>query len=91
MTTQTDQLLVDLDYLEGVGLTLEQLRRLHHWSGRPEADARVTFKSVRDYFSKGQAMQTNNTNFAVRLNALATLHKAGLAGLVERALAQHPR
>lgn len=90
MTTQTDLLLADLDYLESVGLSEQQLRRLHHWSGRTEAEARVTFKSTRGYFSKGQAMRANNANFAARLSAVATLHRAGLDGLVDLALTQHP-
>lgn len=47
---RTDQLLADLDYFEMSGLTLAQLRSLHHWSDRPELSERVTFSSVRDYF-----------------------------------------
>lgn len=29
------QLLADLDYLEQIGMTVDQLRALHHWSGTP--------------------------------------------------------
>ena len=87
---RTDQLLADLDYLEMTGLTLAQLRSLHHWSDRPEASERVTFSSVRGYFSQGQEMRSNNAAFADRLRTVAELHRSGLAGLVETALLKHP-
>ncbi|MGQ3083939.1 MAG: hypothetical protein ACT6SF_13285 [Hydrogenophaga sp.] len=87
---QTDQLLADLDYLEMAGLTLAQLRSLHHWSDRPEASERVTFSSVRDYFSCGRGMRQNNAAFADRLRTVADLHRRGLAGLVEIARHKHP-
>lgn len=87
---RTDQLLADLDYLEKVGMTVEQLRSLHHWSERSEANERVTFSSARDYFSYGHAMKSNNAAFADRLRLVADLHRRGLAGLVESALQKYP-
>lgn len=87
---QTDQLLADLDYLEAAGMTVDQLRSLHHWSGRPEASERVTFSSARDYFSHGREMKSNNAAFAERLRLVADLHQRGLGGLVEIALLKRP-
>lgn len=87
---RTDQLLADLDYLEMSGLTLAQLRSLHHWSDRPEASERVTFSSVRDYFSCGRGMRSNNAAFADRLHTVADLHRRGMAGLVDAALHRYP-
>ena len=72
--TKTEQLLADLDYLENAGLTEDQLRSLHHWSNRPEAAARVTFASARDYFGHGRDMKTNNSSFADRLRLVVTQH-----------------
>ena len=89
---KTSQLLADLDYLEQSGLTVEQLRTLHHWSGRPEAEARVTFASARDYVAQGRDMKTNNTAFADRLRFVAQQHQLQhqLAALVEQALFRFP-
>jgi hypothetical protein len=87
---QTEQLLSDLDYLEKAGMTVDQLRSLHHWSDRPEASRRVTFSTARDYFSNGQQMRSNNAAFAERLRLVADLHQRGLAGLVDAALHRHP-
>lgn len=87
---QTEQLRADLDYLEKVGMTVEQLRSLHHWSDRPEASKRVTFSSARDYFAQGQEMRSNNAAFAERVRLVADLHQRGLAGLVDIALRKLP-
>jgi hypothetical protein len=84
------QICDDLEYLENVGLTNEQLRTLHHWSDRPEAAARVSFASARDYFAKGQAMRANNAAFAERLHLIVDLHQRGLGALVEQALSKFP-
>jgi hypothetical protein len=86
---RTDQLLADLDYLEAAGMTVDQLRSLHHWS-EEETRERVTFSSARDYFSHGHAMRSNNAAFAERLRFVADLHQRGLAGLVDAALQRHP-
>ncbi len=86
---RTEQLLADIDYLEKIGMTVDQLRSLHHWSVRPEASKRVTFSSVRDYFSPGQEMKSNNAAFADRLHLVADLHQRGIAGLVESAIQRH--
>ncbi|QHE86416.1 hypothetical protein [Hydrogenophaga sp. BPS33] len=86
---RTDQLIADLDYLENAGMTVEQLRSLHHWSDK-ETRERVTFSSARDYFSHGHDMRTNNAAFADRLRVVADLHQRGLAGLVEIALLRRP-
>lgn len=84
MSTNT-QLLDDLAYLESVGMTVAQLRSLHHWAGRPRSEGRVTFKSVRDYFRRGHEMGPNNSLFAERLHLVAETHKLGLPALVEMA------
>ena len=85
----TDQLLADLDYLEKVGMTVEQLRSLHQWSDKATAD-RVTFRSVRDYFSHGHPMKSNNAAFAERLRLVRDLHQRGLEGLIAEATRKHP-
>lgn len=87
---RTDQLLADLDYLEMSGLTLAQLRSLHHWSDRPEASVRVTFSSVRDYFSCERGMKSHNAAFSDRLHTVADMHRRGMEGLVDAALHRHP-
>jgi hypothetical protein len=87
---QTEQLLADLDYLEKIGMTVDQLRSLHHWSDHPEASGRVSFATVRNYFAKGQEMRSNNAAFADRLRLVADLHRRGLAGLIETAIHKHP-
>lgn len=87
---RTDQLLADLEYLKTAGMTIDQLRSLHHWSDRPDASKHVTFSSARDYFSQGQEMRSNNAAFADRLRHVADLHQRGLAGLVETALQKYP-
>ena len=84
------QLIADLEYLERSGLTTEQLRSLHHWSGRPEAATRVTFAAAREYFAQGRDLKANNAAFADRLRLIADLHQRGIATLVERALLQYP-
>lgn len=85
------QLLDDLDYLESVGMTLDQLRSLHHWAGRPGSEERVTFNSARDYFSRGHEMGPNNALFAERLHLVAEAHKHGLSALVQMAVRAVPR
>ena len=81
-----DQLLTDLDYLEQSGMTVDQLRSLHHWSERPESERRVTFAAVRDYFGRGRDMRSNNADFAERLHLVAQLRRGGIADMVSVAL-----
>lgn len=90
MSKKSTQLLDDLAYLESVGMTLDQLRSLHHWAGRPGSEERVTFKSARDYFSRGHEMGTNNSLFAERLHLVAEAHKHDLSALVEMAVRAVP-
>ena len=87
---RVEQLVADLEYLEAAGLTVNQLRTLHHWSDRPEAAQRVTFSSARNYFKKGQELGTNNAAFSDRLRFIAELHQQGLAGLVKQARIRFP-
>ncbi len=89
--SKAKQLLEDIDYLEGAGLTTDQLRQLHHWGGDPARETRVTFSSTRSYFAKDQAMLDNNAAFADRVRLVAQLHQQGLKALVELALKQIPR
>jgi hypothetical protein len=84
--SKNKQLLDDLSYLESAAMTLDQLRSLHHWAGRPRAEERVSFNSVRDYFSRGHEMGPNNALFAERLHFVAEVHKRGFSALVELAL-----
>ena len=87
---QTEPLLADLDYLQRAGLTVTQLRSLHHWSDRPEAASRVTFESALQYFSKGRDMKANNAAFAERLRFIVETHKRGLSAVVDGALQKYP-
>lgn len=80
------QLLEDLAYLELAGMTVDQLRSLHHWAGRPGSEERVTFNSARDYFSRGHEMGANNSLFADRLHFVAEAHKRDIAALVDLAI-----
>ncbi|MCY0914037.1 hypothetical protein [Massilia antarctica] len=80
--SKNTQILEDLAYLELVGMTLDQLRSLHHWAGRPGSEERVTFKSGHDYFDLGHEMGANNSLFADRLHFVAEAHKRNLEALV---------
>lgn len=84
--SKNTQLLEDLAYLESVGMTLDQLRALHHWAGRPGAKERVTFNSARDYFSRGYEMRVNNALFANRLHFVAKAHRRDISSLIELAV-----
>lgn len=87
---QTEQLVADLNYLQAVGLTVAQLRTLHHWTDRPEAESRVTFESAVSYFSKGQDMKANNAAFATRLRFIVETHRQSLSVIVGNALQNYP-
>ncbi len=57
-------------YLQREGLTLEQLRSLHHTQRRPE-----TFASTCKYFAKKRELKTLNVAYAERLIFVANEHK----------------
>jgi hypothetical protein len=78
-----------LDYLEAAGMTVQELRSLHHWSGLP-SEKRVTFASTRRYFIKGQALLANNSKFADRLMFVAEGLRPSIAKLVSDALKKNP-
>jgi hypothetical protein len=88
--SQHTQLLADLDYLESEGMTTQQLRSLHHWAGRPDAERRVTFNSLRTYFKRELEMEANNSLLAARLHFVADAHKRDLSALVEGAIRALP-
>jgi hypothetical protein len=88
--SKNNQLLDDLAYLESAGLTVDQLRSLHHWAGRPGSEERVTFNSARNYFKREHEMGANNSQFANRLHFVADAHKRDIAALVEMALRTIP-
>lgn len=83
------QLLEDLAYLERAGMTVEQLRSIHHWAGT-QTETRVTYASVRDYFGHERDMRDNNSAFADRLHLVAELQRRGIAAMVEVALRIYP-
>jgi hypothetical protein len=89
--SKAKQLIEDLEYLESVGLTTDQLRRLHHWGGDPERETRVTFASARSYFSKDHDMNEKNAAFADRLRMITDLHRNGLSAMVELAIQTLPK
>lgn len=88
--TECERLLADLAYLEQAGMTINQVRELHHWSCRPSAVSRVTFDTLRSYFGKDRAMRENNARFAARVALVADMHRGGFSALVQRALAIDP-
>lgn len=88
--SKNKQLLDDLTYLESAGLSVDQLRSLHHWAGRPGSEERVTFNSARDYFARGHEMGRNNSVFAERLHFVAEAHKRDMSKLVELAVSTFP-
>jgi len=87
---QTEQLVADLNYLQAAGMTVEQLRSLHHWADRPEAASRVTFESAVNYFSKGQGLKANNAAFAARLRFIVEAHRQSLSAIISNALHSYP-
>jgi hypothetical protein len=89
--SKTKQLIEDIDYLETIGMTTEQLRLLHHWGGDAERETRVTFASARSYFSKEQDLRENNAAFADRVRMVADMRKRGLPAFIECALRSVPR
>lgn len=88
--SKNSQLLDDLAYLKFVGMTVDQLRSLHHWIGRPGSEERVTFNSARNYFEREHEMGANNSLFAERLHFVANAHKRQIAALVEMAVRTIP-
>lgn len=88
--SKSTQLLDDLAYLESAEMTLDQLRSLHHWAGRPRSEQRVTFNSVRGYFSREHDMGTNNALFADRLHFVAEAHRGDISALVKLAVRALP-
>lgn len=84
--SKNEQLLDDLAYLESAGMTVDQLRLLHHWSGRPGSEERVTFSSARNYFARGHEMGPNNSLFAERVHFVAEAHKSDISKLVDLAI-----
>jgi len=87
--TKAEQLLEDLAYLERAGMTVEQLRSLHHWAGT-HTEAKVTYATVRDYFGHERDMREKNSTFAERLHLMAELHRRGIPALLEVALRIYP-
>jgi len=88
--SKNEQLLDDLAYLESVGMTVDQLRLLHHWAGRPGSEERITFASTRDYFARGHEMGLNNSLFAERVHFVAEAHKSDISKLVDLAVRMLP-
>lgn len=88
---KTKQLVEDLNYLEGVGMTVAQLRLMHHWGGDREREGRITFATARSYFEKERDLLENNDAFANRLRLVANMNRRGLSALVEHSLSQFPR
>lgn len=87
--SKAEQLLQDLAYLERAGMTVEQLRSLHHWAGT-YTESNVTYTTVRDYFGHKRDMRAKNSDFADRLHLIAELHRRGIPALVEIALRIYP-
>jgi len=83
---RTAQAIEGLDYLERAGMTVEQLRQLHHWGEDPDRKKRVTFASARRYFDKDQEMRENNAMFSDRVHLVAVMHRGGMQSLVDHAL-----
>lgn len=87
---RTEQLVQDVKYLEAEGLSVAQLRSLHHWAERPDAAKRVTFSTATRYFGKGQELQATNSLFADRVRFVTSQHQKRFSDLVEEALLRYP-
>jgi hypothetical protein len=83
-----ESLVSAVQYLEQHGLSVEQLRALHHPQRRPE-----TFASTLKYFGQSKELKPLNRKYAERLIYIASEHRngrAGLSALVEQALSRWP-
>ncbi len=83
------ELLTALEKLEAAGMTVEQLRSLHHSAGTKNA-AQVTFGSVRRYFEQGHPLRFSNQRFADRLIHAAEGLPASISTRVKDALNRYP-
>jgi hypothetical protein len=83
-------LLVEIvQYLERKGMSVEQLRNLHHSQSRRE-----TFKTSQNYFSGKTTIRGNNILYCARLSYVAERHRTTgrqFSELVQEALARHPK
>lgn len=86
---RTNQLLADLDYLEKAGMTIGQLRSLHHGLDGETAD-RVAFRSARAYFSHVHPMKSKNAALVERLRLVTDFHQRGLERLIAEAIRKYP-
>ncbi len=83
------ELLTALDKVERAGMTVQQLRSLHHWSAAL-APSRLTFASVRANFEKGQELSYSNSRFSFRLVYVADRLPVNIPTLVAEALRRYP-
>jgi hypothetical protein len=75
-------------YLEAKGMSVQQLRSMHHSMSRPE-----TFRSTYRYFGVPKELSSVNVAYANRLIYVAEQHLLGrgnLSGLIEEALVRWP-
>lgn len=83
-----ERLVGAVHYLQRNGLTVEQLRALHHPQRTPE-----TFASTLRYFGSPKELRPLNRAYAERLIYVADEHRKGREGmgqLVEQALSRWP-
>jgi Asp-tRNA(Asn)/Glu-tRNA(Gln) amidotransferase C subunit len=79
-------------YLEGEGMTKEELSSLHH---RSLKDGTTTFPEIVNYFKRSNELEEANVRFAERICYVAEQRRSGndkpFAILVHQALAKWPR
>lgn len=75
-------------YLERQGMSVQQLRSLHHSTTRPE-----TYRSTYRYFGDNKELKQVNIDYANRLIFVAEQHRQGngaISTLIEQALQRWP-
>ena len=85
-----EQLVEDARYLKRAGMSQQQLSALHHFSLK---DREETFNSTLRYFGEKKDLGRNNTDYAHRLNFVATKHRRtgrGFNLLIAEALGKWP-
>ncbi len=88
MSRMCEQLVAAARYLEAQGMSVQQLRALHHPQKQPE-----TFASTYGYFGKYDELGAKNRLYAERLIFVSDEHRkgsGGIASLVHSALIKWP-
>ena len=85
----SDEIVEALTYLQRSGMTLDQLRDIHHSSARRE-----TFAAARQYFTRVKELRERNLSYGCRLRFLSEQHSKSsgdFSALVRDALLRYPK